>query len=420
MHFLSLTIDPSDPYILILGATAVIILSFLYSEIARKTKIPSVLMLILTGILAKLGIDAAGITEPDLMPALEILGIIGVIMIVLESALELELDKNKLVVIGKALLISLLTLIGTAMVAALIIQYLTEAPYLNCMLYAIPLGILSSVILIPSIQALPMMKKEGLIYETSFSDILGIMEFYFLINLMESGGTAASIAFSVNLLITIVVAIAASYGLVFLFKDLQGKIRLFLLIAVLLLLYSLGELLELSPLLIILVFGLLLANHQTFFRIFRDFDQDEDPVERIGSEFLLISKETSFVIRTFFFVIFGMTIELSSLVDLEVFLISLAVLGVIYVVRFIVLRLLLGKDLIPEVWLAPRGLVTILLYFAIPVAYQMEGFSNGVLLYVIILTSLIMTFALVRYKPAAAVTEEQQALEEAQINKPEA
>jgi len=65
------------------------------------------------------------------------------------------------------------------------------------------------------------------------------------------------------------------------------------------------------------------------------------------------------------------------------------------VVRFVFLRGLLGKDMLPELWIAPRGLITILLFFAIPAVYENEAFSNGILLYVIIISSLIMTAALI-------------------------
>ena len=48
-------------YNIIIEASIIIILSFIFSEIARKTNIPSVLMLIALGILMKLGLDALGL-----------------------------------------------------------------------------------------------------------------------------------------------------------------------------------------------------------------------------------------------------------------------------------------------------------------------------------------------------------------------
>ena len=157
-----------------------------------------------------------------------------------------------------------------------------------------------------------------------------------------------------------------------------------------------GKLLHLSPLLIILIFGLALSNHQTFFKIFKnDFEQD-DPIEKIEKEFHLITLETAFVVRTFFFVVFGMTIALSSLINAKVFLISALILVGLYAVRFIMLKLFLRKDITPELYIAPRGLITILLFFAIPSSFQVENFDTGILLYVILISSLVMTFSLIQ------------------------
>ena len=395
MFNLAVTLDLTDPYVEIIAASVIIVLSFIYNQIAEKTNIPSVLLLILTGIAINLGLSEWGLADLKLMPILELLGIVGLIMIVLEAALDLELSRSKLPMIGKSLLVALLCLLGSSFGIALIIQQFYEASYVLCLLYATPLSIMSSAIIIPSVAGMVEMKREFLIYESAFSDILGIMVFYFLTSLLEQGGGEAASSFGLSLILTIVVGVVASYALIYLFKDIKGHIRLFLLIAVLLILYASGKLLHLSPLLIILIFGLMLANHQTFFKIFKDFFRDDDPIENIEKEFHLITLETSFVVRTFFFVVFGMTITLSSLLNVDMLLISLGVLGAIYLIRFAMLRIFVKENITPELWIAPRGLITILLFFAIPVEHQIANFDTGILLYVIIISSLIMSLALI-------------------------
>jgi len=397
MIHLAGTFDFSNPYVLIMGASLIVILSYFFNIIADRTNIPSVLLLILTGILLELALGHYGVSHGELMSSLEILGIVGLIMIVLEAALDLQLTKEKLPLIGKSLLIALLCLLASTFGIALVIQQFIVMEFTVAMLYATPLSIMSSAIIIPSVSSLILEKKEFMVYESAFSDIVGIMQFYFIISLLESDGATASLQFGGSLLITIVVAVVASYALVFFFKDIKGHIRLFLLIAILLLLYAGGKLLHLSPLLIILIFGLAMANHRRAFKIFRNslVEEENDPIEKIEKEFHLITLETAFVVRTFFFVVFGMTIDLGALVSWDVFIISAAVLLILYVVRFVFLRGLLGKDMLPELWIAPRGLITILLFFAIPAVYENEAFSNGILLYVIIISSLIMTAALI-------------------------
>ena len=112
--------------------------------------------------------------------------------------------------------------------------------------------------------------------------------------------------------------------------------------------------------------------------------------------------ETAFVVRTFFFVIFGLTISLASLVNAQVAIISGLIIASIYFIRYIILRIFIGKDILPQLFIAPRGLITVLLFYAIPVSAEVEGFEPGILLFIIIGTSLIMTFALIFDKQRAS------------------
>ena len=176
-----------DSYILIIGASVIIILSFFFGEMARKTSIPSVLMLIILGIVLNFGIDSLIGEKPDFKPALKLLGTVGLIMIVLEAALELKLKREKYIPIIKALFIALVSLLASTYVAALILhQFVEGMDMASAWLYATPLSILSSAIIIPSVTRLKEHKKEFHIYESTFSDIMGIMLFYFLIVIQQS------------------------------------------------------------------------------------------------------------------------------------------------------------------------------------------------------------------------------------------
>lgn len=418
MVYLSAGFDLSDPYYQIITASSIIVLSYLFGKIAEKTNIPAVLMLILLGIFMKLGLDSMHISVPSstLQAALKVLGTVGVIMIVMEAALDLEFNEEKLPLIGRAVLIALLSLLFSIFGIALVLQQFFDMNFTEAMIHSTPLAIMSSAIIIPSIGKLSKIKQEFMIYESAFSDILGIMIFYFLLNMNEQGAQQASINFVVSLIITLVISIVASYSLIFIFKDIKGHTRLFLLIAILLLLYACGKVfLHLyGALLIILFFGLALSNHQKFFKIFKKSynpNKEKDPIEVIEKEFHLITLETAFVVRTFFFVVFGLSITLSSLVSFNVFCISVAVLIVLYFVRIIFLRLLYGKDLLPELFIAPRGLITVLLFYQLPIEIKNPGFDEGILLYVIIISALIMTGSLIvesRKSSQVAVTTPEQ------------
>ncbi len=382
-----------NPYVIIIGIALIVIISFLFDKVAKKTSVPSVLLLIVLGIGINQGFQYLEINsgEKQLFSVLELLGIVGLIMIVLEAALDLELKKEKAPIILKSLGIALVALIGSSMGIAYLLQYLLIPDFFTALLYAVPLSIMSSAIIIPTVASLAPSKKEFLIYESTFSDILGIMFFYFLIgNANTTSASEIAIDVVVNILVTIVVSIVVSYLLVLLFQALTSHAKLFLLIAVLLILYAVGKMFHLSSLMIILVFGLVLSNNKIFFRGFLQKLLKHEILEKIVHEFHTITLETAFVVRTFFFVVFGMTLDLQSLLNIDTFLMGLAIVGILFAVRLVSLKLFGMKNIFPELLIAPRGLITVLLFFAIPVEYLQDSFDKGILLHTIILTSLVM------------------------------
>lgn len=442
--------DFFSTYPLLIEASIILILSFFFGEISKKTSIPSVLLLIILGAIINIVMTALDLADFDFFPILQTLGTVGLIMIVLEAALELKLDKEKVVPITIALVIALVGLLLSTWVTALILQYFIEGmDSLHAWIYATPLSILSSAIIIPSVVNLRSDKKEFHIYESTFSDILGIMVFYFLLGKLPHGGetdgpgllsepgsishtpildslgqvighvpqevhSAAEhvgaaaehsggsfLNFTLTTLLTIVLSIIFSYLIVFIFQRIKSSAKLFLLISVLLLLYSIGKLAHLSPLFIILIFGLVISNMDLFFKgPFKKW-LDKKEAKEIYHGLHLVTLETAFVVRTFFFVIFGITIDFSSLADWGVIGVSALCLLVIYVIRFAILRPILGKDIHPQLYIAPRGLITVLLFYAIPAEAQIEGFSLGILLFIIIGTSLIMTWGMISNKRRA-------------------
>jgi potassium/hydrogen antiporter len=385
-------------YTLIIAASALVILSYFFNLLSKRINVPSVLMLIVTGIIIRQVMIYSSVGRIDWLPYLEILGIVGLIMIVLEAALDLKLERKKMPLIGKSLLVSLIGLVAsTGAAAAIILVLIPEFTWVQAFLYATPLSILSSAIIIPSVSNLPELKKEFSIYESTFSDILGIMLFYFLISLAgpESNGEAVG-DFFLSLGITVVLSFVASYALIYAFQNIKTQVKTFLLIAILILLYAIGKQFHLSSLIIILVFGLLISNSNIFFPGFLRKSLKTDSVKALFHELHIVTGETAFIVRTFFFIIFGITIVLSSLLSIQVILVSTLILASIYALRFAIFQIFMGRDIYPEVYIAPRGLITVLLFFAIPPELQVVEFQSGILLFVIIATSLIMTWAMIR------------------------
>jgi len=384
---------------LVILGSLIIIISYLFNLVASRYSIPSVLLLIVLGVALKGLVSATGMETPDLTPILEVLGTIGLIMIVLEASLDLELEKEKRKVISRAFFTSLVTLLLSALLIGGIMTIYLKVNMTTGLLYAVPLSIMSSAIIIPSVSALSKDKREFMVYESTFSDILGIMLFYFLISSMEAESVGEmGLDVLLNLSLTVLVSVAASYLLIFLFQKIRTELKLFLLIAVLILLYGISKMFHLSSLLIILVFGLMLSNRKIFFpgklRVFLD----ESQMSSIFNNFKMITLESSFVVRTFFFVIFGFTIILTSLINFEVWLVSILVLAILYGVRFAWFRLVIRKNIYPDIWMAPRGLITILLFYSIPENLAVAEFNEGILLLVILVSSITMAVSMIRYR----------------------
>jgi hypothetical protein len=201
-----------------------------------------------------------------------------------------------------------------------------------------------------------------------------------------------------NLLFTILFSIIASYILIYLFQNIKGHDKLFLLISILLLLYAVGKLFHLSSLIIILIFGMILNNYRLFFAGGLSKLIEESKVESILADFKVVTGESAFVVRTFFFIIFGWSVSVGSMFNLETIAVGIVLLLIIYVVRAICLFIFNGKNIFPQIFLAPRGLITILLFFAIPKELTEKHDFNGVLLFIILTSCLIMTWSLMRHK----------------------
>lgn len=374
----------------------IIILSYFFTIISNKTRIPSVLLLIATGMIIRYAANRYHLPEQEVQPLVKVLGSAGLIMIILEAALDLEVHRYKLKFIRNSFFAAITIFVISAASISAIIAWWLKMPLSSVVIYAIPLSIISSAIIIPSTSHLPEQKKEFIIYESSFSDIVGILAFNYLamhnIMTMES-----SVLFLGRIGLAIVISAVASLLLIYMLSRISGVLKFFLVFAILAIVYASGELIHLPSLLIILVFGSLLNNSHI---IIRGFVKNIIPVENIHSILGLmktITAESSFLIRTFFFILFGYTINPYSLAEPGVVELGSFIVLALLLARVVYLRIFLKSNVFPEVLLMPRGLITILLIYKIPDARKLMSFNEGVILYVIVVTSLLMMIGLILY-----------------------
>lgn len=385
-------------YTLLFIFCGLIILSYLFSVLNRITRIPSVLLLLGTGILLRYLADLTGFVFVAPPTMIEIIGTVGLIMIVLEAGLDLEVTRGKLPLIRNSFFSALIIFILSTMgVAGLLIWYLPYTSFINCVIYAIPLSIVSSAIVLPSVHHLEHAKKEFLIYEASFSDILGIMVFNFL-TAKQLITWQDTVWFFGSIPVGIVLSVVVCFILMVLLMKNQVDIKFFLAFAVLIVIYVGGKLLNLPSLLTILFFGLVVNNWEIFrWKPLHRFFTIEN-VSEVRGFLKSITAESSFLIRTIFFIIFGFGINLNFLQEPMVLLVGSAIVGALLILRYIYLRVVHRYDLFPELFYIPRGLVTVLLFYKIPTWQRIDQFDEGILFFVILATSIIMMMGTLLYR----------------------
>jgi Kef-type K+ transport system membrane component KefB len=386
-----------DAYSILITLSVLVVLSYIFNYLASKLKIPSVLLLIGAGIGLKFAAENFNLNLPPTQTLLEILGITGLIFIVLEASLDLSIERKKLPLIGRAF-VSALALLGfTSGLIALIFSVYYGTSFQQALVHAIPLSVISSAIAIPSVSTMTEDKKEFVIYESTFSDILGIIAFNYFIVPHESGINSI-FHFGWDIFLILLISLASTTFLIFLLNHATTHIRFFLTFAIIILTYSLAKFLHLPSLILVLCFGLVLNNFRSFDYPFVHKVLSFDRLHDVTRELKLMTAETAFIIRTFFFLLFGYSINLALLATQEVLLMGLAIIGITLVLRFLFLRFFLKIKSAPLTLIAPRGLITILLFYSIPETQRIENLSEGVLFVVIVSTGLMMTLGLLLNK----------------------
>jgi NhaP-type Na+/H+ or K+/H+ antiporter len=111
-----------------------------------------------------------------------------------------------------------------------------------------------------------------------------------------------------------------------------------------------------------------------------------------------VTAETSFLIRTFFFLLFGFSISLKFLSYNEVWLVGGMIVLALFIVRLLYLRFFVRTNLFPEAFFIPRGLITIVLFYKIPASLKLSSFNEGILFFIILTTTIFMAIGMVFYK----------------------
>ena len=378
-----------------------IIFSYLFDIISRKTKFPAVILLMFTGIIIRTGTTLYGFTEFGFLENLiPVLGTVGLILIVLEGALELDIKRDKLPVILKGFFAAGIILVLNVLGVYLLFYHFLGIGHQAAVIFAIPLSIISSAVAIPSSASLFERDKEFVVYESTFSDILGIMLFNYAIRQFETNQTMISmesiVGLGLQIIGVIVVSLFITYCLFQLLQKIEHHVKFFLILALLVLVYALGKFFHLPSLVTIFIFGLFLSNVKTLLPDFMKRNLDLEETKKGLHEFHILTAESTFLVKTFFFLFFGFSINLSEFTTIDPFLYGLLIFSVMFGIRYVYFTTTTFKfKPSPLVFISPRGLISILLFLQIKEIPFMDGIisviDERVLLVVILASMLIMT-----------------------------
>lgn len=377
---------------IIVSIVLLLLFAYIFDLSSSRTKIPSVILLLFLGWGVKQTSTFFNIEIPNLTSVLPILGTIGLILIVLEGSLELELTKSKLPFVGKSSLIALIPIIVISFTLAYIIHYYGNIDYKSALSNAIPLAVISSSIAIPSAQNLIAKNKEFITYESSMSDIFGVILFNFVT--FNDYFTFQSVSMFVGqIVLIIVISFIATLGLAFLLSKIKHSVKFAPIILLVILIYEISKIYNLPALVFILLFGIFLGNLDELKHI--KFIQRLRP-EILNNEvhkFKDLTAEMAFLIRALFFILFGFLIETSEIINTDTIIWALGITAGIFIIRFIVLKAF-KIAISPLLYIAPRGLITILLFLSIPLRFVSPLVNNSLIIQVIILTALVMMMGL--------------------------
>jgi cell volume regulation protein A len=381
---------------IIIAVCVLLLLAYLFDITAPRTRVPAVVLLLLLGWIVKRTCAYFNVHVPSLDPLLPILGTIGLILIVLEGALELELNSSKKKVIIRSVFSALLPIFMLSLGLAWIFQYYLGYSFRASLLSIIPLCVISSSIAISAGRNLSAQGREFVVYESSLSDIFGVLFFNF-VNLNESLTLPAVTDFSIQLALIIVVSFFATLLLSYMLNKIDHHIKFAPIILLVILIYEVSKVYHLPALLFILLFGLFMGNLEEIKDVKWIQQLRPDKLAKEVHKFREITTEATFLIRSLFFLLFGFLMKSSELLNLDTLKWSSLIVVAIFLTRAITLKIT-ATPLMPYVFFAPRGLITILLFFAIPSEMQIDIVNNSLVLQVIVMSSLLMMLGMMLTK----------------------
>ena len=376
-----------------------VFLAHLFTSIFSRTRIPDVILLIIIGICVG---PLLGLASPALFGAVgPVFTTITLIIILFESGIALRLTMLRSA-IGGAMILAPLSFFSTMAVVAGFAIWLTDLEILPAFILGAIIGSTSETVVIPLVRQLRIREETRtlLSVESSVNDVLSIVITIALVQAYTLGEFDIAMV-SGNLIASFLVALVFGIIGALIWSILLNRIHaiknaMFTTPAFVFVIFGMVETLGFSGAIAALAFGVTIGNIETIhFPFFKTLTVKE-PVGLNETEKIFFS-EVAFLLKTFFFIYLGISLELISgwLIVVGLILTVVAFILRIPAVKVAVKKSMASKDFSVMAIMVPKGLAAVVLA-SIPLQQGVIGgeviknITYGVVLFSIVFTSFLV------------------------------
>jgi cell volume regulation protein A len=375
-----------------------VFLAHLFTGIFSRTRIPDVILLMIIGI----GVGPVlGLTSPSLFGAVgPVFTTVTLIIILFEGGLALKLNMLRSA-LGGAMILAPLSFFSTMLVVTGLAVWLADLEILPALILGAIVGSTSEAVVIPLVRQLKIKEETQtlLSVESSVNDVLSIIITIALVQAYTLGEfNVANLAGDLiaSFLVALVFGIVGALIWSILLNRIHAiKNAMFTTPAFVFVIFGVVEVMGFSGAIAALAFGVTIGNiAQIRFPFFKTLTVKE-PVGLNETEKVFFS-EVAFLLKTFFFIYLGISLELISS---WLIIVGLVLTAVAFILRLPAVRLV-NKSLAPKeasvmAVMVPKGLAAVVLA-SIPLQQGVAGaeiikdITYAVVLFSILLTSFLV------------------------------
>ncbi|MBR0534031.1 MAG: cation:proton antiporter [Bacteroidales bacterium] len=304
-----------DISIILIALGLLIFLSHIFGAAFAKTKVPTVLLLMLIGLV--LGPITGLITPESFGKVGSVFTTITLICILFQSGTTLDLHvlgKS----IGPALIATILNFVVIVGISVLLGMYMLDLKFIHCCFLGAALGGTSAAVVIPMVNQLKPSEKASTVLnlEAALSDIVCLI---IAMSLLESFGTgdidpaiiAKDIALSV--LGSLAIGVIVGFAWIVILKNLLSGLQnaMFTTFALAFIVYGFTNLIGLNGGMAILAFGISAANYHISHVAKKSMAEKAEAMSLDKNDRNFYS-EIVFILQTYFFVYVGISIKFNN------------------------------------------------------------------------------------------------------------